>query len=162
ACALPPDANARALGAVADEPGVEAGARGEALRAHVQRLEQVRLADPVRAHREHQPGLERQLQALVGAELAQLQLADDQPASRMGMIRYQNASPSAVISPGRSGLISFRSISSDGTDSSPSRRKSALKPISSGSPVYATGSVSRVSPTSWLCADTVSSPSPKR
>ena len=37
-----------------------------------------------------------------------------------------------------------------------------MKPISSASPVYATGSDSRASPTSWVCAETVSSPSSKR
>ncbi len=78
------------------------------------------------------------------------------------MIRYENVSPGEVMSPGRSGLISFSSTVSDCTASSPSRRKSALKPISSGSPVYGAGSDSRVSPTSWLCAETVSSPSAKR
>ena len=51
------------------------------------------------------------------------------------MIRYLKSSPAAWIRPGRSGLISFRVISSSLTDSSPSRRNSALKPISSGSPV---------------------------
>jgi hypothetical protein len=50
------------------------------------------------------------------------------------MIRYQKSSPSACSKPGRSGLISFSCTSSEATDSMPSRRKSGLNPISSGSP----------------------------
>ena len=50
------------------------------------------------------------------------------------MIRYQKSSASPWIKPGRNGLISLSVISSSETDSIPSRRNSALKPISSGSP----------------------------
>ena len=42
--------------------------------------------------------------------------------------------------------------------STPSRRNAGLKPISSGSPRKSQGSDSRPSPTSWVCAETVSSP----
>jgi hypothetical protein len=47
----------------------------------------------------------------------------------------------------------------DSTASTPSRRNSGLKPISSGSPANGTGTVSRASPTSGVRAETVSSPS---
>ena len=111
------------------------GPRREALRADVQRLEQVRLAGAVRRRPRARARLQRELEPRVRAEVAERELADDQPASRIGMIRYQKSSPSAVIRPGRSGLISFSATSSAATDSMPSRRNSALKPISIGSPV---------------------------
>ena len=78
------------------------------------------------------------------------------------MTRYVKSSPSPWSTAGRSGLISFTRTSSPSIDSSPSRRKSALKPISSGSPVNAAGIDSRDSPTSCVRAITVSSPSAKR
>ena len=37
-----------------------------------------------------------------------------------------------------------------------------MKPITNSSPEYAAGIVSCVSPTSWVCAETVSSPSARR
>jgi hypothetical protein len=53
----------------------------------MERLEQVRLADTVRARHEHEAGIERELEALVRAEVGECDLVDDQPASRIGMIR---------------------------------------------------------------------------
>ena len=50
------------------------------------------------------------------------------------MTRYVKSSPSPWITAGRSGLISLKRTSSPSIDSSPSRRKSALNPISSVSP----------------------------
>ena len=127
--------------AVPDQLRVRARARREALRADVERLEQVRLAGAVRAGDEDEPRLERELQPGIRPEVAERDLGDDQPASLIGMIRYQNESSSAdVIRPGRSGLISFSRTVSPRTESTPSARNSALKPISSGSPVYAAGS----------------------
>jgi len=64
------------------------------------------------------------------------------------MIKYRKSSPSPWSTAGRSGLISFSRSWSPSTDSIPSRRNSALKPISSGSPLNGTGSDSRASPTS--------------
>ncbi len=114
----------------------------EPLGRDVHRLEQVRLPGAVRARDEDEPRLERELEPWVRADVAerdllhdQLWRSHDQPASRIGMIRYQKASPSALIRPGRSGLMSFSWTPSALTDSSPSRRNSALNPISSGSPV---------------------------
>ena len=101
-----------ALLAEADQLGVGARPRREALRADVQRLEQVRLAGAVRADRQHEARLERELQARVRADVRQEDRADDQPASLIGMIRYQKSSPGPWISPGRSGSIRRRRISS--------------------------------------------------
>ena len=122
--------------ALADQLHVGARAGREALRADVQRLEEVRLAGAVRPRDENEPRLERELEPGIRPEVAERDLGDDQPASLIGMIRYQNESSSAdVIRPGRSGLISFRRTVSLRTASTPSARNSALKPISSGSPV---------------------------
>jgi hypothetical protein len=79
-------------GAQPDELLVGARSGGEALRPHVQRLEQVRLAGPVRTGHEHESGLEHELEPLVAAEVAERDVADDQarlsyPASLIGMIR---------------------------------------------------------------------------
>ena len=128
--------DAAGSGALADQLHVRARAGREALRADVQRLEQVRLAGAVRPGDEDEPRLERELEPGVRPEVAERDLGDDQPASLIGMIRYQNESSSAdVMRPGRSGLISFRRTVSLRTASTPSARNSALKPISSGSPV---------------------------
>ena len=80
------------------------------------------------------------------------------------MTRYLKPASSSPdwIRPGRSGLISFRSSSSDSALSRPSRKNSGLKPISSASPAKGTGSDSLASPTSGVCADTSSVPSEKR
>ena len=69
---------------------------------------------------------------------------------RIGITRYRKPAPSSPdwISPGRNGLISFSTSSSDSVLSSPSRKNSGLKPISSVSPLKGTGSDSLASPTS--------------
>ena len=82
--------------AEADQLRVGARARREPLRADVQRLEQVRLAGAVRAHGENEPGLERQLQTRVRPEVREEYRGDDQPARRIGMIRYQKSSSGAL------------------------------------------------------------------
>src|SRR5207237_1442093 len=82
---------------------VRARARREALRPHVHGLEQVRLAGAVRPGHEHETRLQRNLEACVRADVAQRNAFDDQPASLIGMIKYQKSSPSAVIRPGRNG-----------------------------------------------------------
>ena len=130
------------LRATADDLAVLTRPEREPLRREVHRLEQVRLAGAVPARDEDEPWLELELEPRIRAHVAERNLLHDQvgslldaqPASRIGMIRYQNASPSALRSPGRSGLMSFSWTPSDVTDSSPSRRNSALNPISSGSP----------------------------
>ena len=68
----------------------------------------------------------------------------------------------AAVTAGRSGEISFNRKSSALIDSIPSRRNSALKPISIESPENCTGTDSFASPTSCVRANTVSSPSAKR
>lgn len=124
------------IGPVPDELGIGASAWREALGADVQGLEQIGLARTVRAGDENEAGLELELEPGVRPEVAERDVGDDQPARRIGMIRYQNeSSPAAVIRPGRNGLISFRRTVSPVTESIPSARNSALKPISSGSPV---------------------------
>jgi hypothetical protein len=51
----------------------------------MQRLEQIRLAGAVGSDREHEPGLEAELEVRVGAELAERERPDDQPGlSRRG------------------------------------------------------------------------------
>ena len=84
---------------------------------------------------EHEPRLQCQLEPLVGAKVAERSGLDDQPGRRIGMTRYVKSSASSVRIAGRSGLISFIFTSSPSIDSSPSFRNSALKPISSGSPL---------------------------
>jgi hypothetical protein len=51
------------------------------------RLEQVRLADAVRAGHQDEPRRKVELEPGVGAKVAKRDVADDQPASRIGMIR---------------------------------------------------------------------------
>ena len=102
----------------------------------VERLEEVRLPGAVCARHENEPRLELELEPGIRPEVAKRDSGDDQPASLIGMIRYQNESSSVdVIRPGRRGLISFSLTVSLRTESTPSARNSALKPISSGSPV---------------------------
>ena len=67
-----------AVRAEADQLRVGARPRREALRAEVQRLEQVRLAGAVRADDEHEPRLEGEVEPGVRAEVAQRERADDQ------------------------------------------------------------------------------------
>ena len=65
--------------AEADQLRVGARARREALRADVQRLEQVRLAGAVRPDDEHEPRLEVEVEPGVRAEVAERDVRDDQP-----------------------------------------------------------------------------------
>ena len=90
---------------------------------------------PLRPVTRTNPGSKLELQPGIRPEVAKRDLGDDQPASLIGMIRYQNESSEEVISPGRSGLMSFNRTVSPRTASTPSARNSALNPISSGSPV---------------------------
>jgi hypothetical protein len=80
--------HARSGLAEADQLRVLPGARREALCGDVQRLEQVRFADTVRPDDEDDARLERELQRCVRAVVAERDPVDDQPASRIGMIRY--------------------------------------------------------------------------
>ena len=94
--------------AEADELRVGARARREALRADVQRLEQVRLAGAVRPDRRARaPARARARAARRSGSRLSATDGDDQPARRIGMIRYRKSSPSPCSSAGRSGLISF-------------------------------------------------------
>jgi len=54
----------------------------------MQRLEQVRLADAVVADDEHDPAAKGEVECGVGAVVPKRDVCDDQPASRIGMIRY--------------------------------------------------------------------------
>ena len=51
--------------------------------------------------------LELELERGVRTEVAERDVADDQPARRMGMIRYQKLSSGEAMRPGRSGLMSL-------------------------------------------------------
>src|SRR5262249_29474097 len=124
-----------ALRAEAHNRRIGASAWRDPLGGEMDGLEQVRLAHAVRTHDEHESGLQHQLEPLVRAKVAERSGFDDQPGRRIGMTRYVKSSASSVRIAGRSGLISFIFTSSPSTDSSPSRRNSALKPISSGSPL---------------------------
>jgi hypothetical protein len=126
--------DATRFGAEANQLRVASGARREALGPDMKRLEEVRLPGAVRAIEEDDAWLESQLERGIRAEVAERDLADDQPASRMGMIRYQKLSSGAEIKPGRRRLMSLSCTVSAATASRPSRRKSGLKPISSSSP----------------------------
>jgi len=53
----------------------------------VERLEEVGLAGAVRPDDEHEPGLEREVEAGVRAKAPERGPRDDQPASLIGMIR---------------------------------------------------------------------------
>src|SRR4029078_9251717 len=76
--AIAGECDASAVGAEPYELLVGTRPRREALRADVERLEQVRLARPVRARDEHEPRFERELEALVGTEVAERDVPDDQ------------------------------------------------------------------------------------
>ena len=67
--------------AEADELRVGARPRREALRADVQRLEQVRLAGAVRPGHEHEPGRELEVEPRVRAVVPKRDRGDDQPAT---------------------------------------------------------------------------------
>jgi hypothetical protein len=64
--------------AEADELLVGTRARREALRADVERFEQVRLAGAVRPGDEDEPGLQPELEAFVAAEVSERDVPDDQ------------------------------------------------------------------------------------
>src|SRR5205814_7289132 len=68
-----------------DQARVIARSRREPLRADMQRLEQVRLAGPVWADHEHEPGLQLELEPSIRAEISQRDLVDDQPATRASL-----------------------------------------------------------------------------
>jgi len=127
--------DARSLLAEPDQLRIGARARREALGRDVQAFEQVGLAGAVRPDHEHDSRPELQLELGVGAVVPERERPDDQPASRIGMIKYEKSSAAPWRTAGRSGLISFSRSSSPSTDSIPSRRNSGLKPISSASPV---------------------------
>jgi hypothetical protein len=82
------DRNARGGFAEPDQLTVVACARREALRREVERLEQVRLADAVAADDENDPGREVEVERRVRPIPAERYAIDDQPARRIGMIRY--------------------------------------------------------------------------
>jgi hypothetical protein len=65
-----------------------AGAGREPLRREVQRLEQVRLAGAVPADDEDDARDEVEVERRVRPVLAERYAIDDQPARRIGMIRY--------------------------------------------------------------------------
>ena len=94
-------------GAEADHLCVAAGTRREALGADVKSLEQIRLPRAVRAVQEHHSRRQLELERGVRAEVAERDLADDQPARRIGMIRYQKLSSDAAMRPGRRRLMSL-------------------------------------------------------
>jgi hypothetical protein len=71
----------------AHKPWLRARARRKPLRSDMERLEQVRLPDPVRARHEHYTRNEGELELWVGAEVSERDVRDDQPASLIGMIR---------------------------------------------------------------------------
>jgi hypothetical protein len=73
--------------AEADQLSILTRPRREPLRADMQRLEQVRLADAVWPDGENDPVRERQVERRVRPVLAERQMVD-QPARRIGMIRY--------------------------------------------------------------------------
>ena len=106
-CIRPTEGDPPGVGAEADHLGVVARARRESLRTDVESLEQVRLSCSVRAVQKHDSRLEAKLQAGVRAEVPERDLADDQPASRIGMIRYQKLSSGEAIRPGRRRLMSL-------------------------------------------------------
>jgi hypothetical protein len=54
----------------------------------MKRLEEVRLAGPVLADDEDDAWRQREIEGRVGAEVAERDVRDDQPARRIGMIRY--------------------------------------------------------------------------
>jgi hypothetical protein len=84
---LPSKGHARSIGAETDEASLRTRTRREPLTPEVERLEQVRLPDAVRPGDENEPGRKVELELGVGAEVAERDSADDQPASLIGMIR---------------------------------------------------------------------------
>ena len=85
---LPGHQHARSGLPETDQLTVVAGARRETLRGEVERLEQVGLADAVAADDEHDPWCEVEVERRVRPVLTERYAIDDQPARRIGMIRY--------------------------------------------------------------------------
>jgi hypothetical protein len=67
---------------------VVARARREALRREVERLEQIGLANAVAADDENDPGREVEVERRIRPIPTERYAIDDQPARRIGMIRY--------------------------------------------------------------------------
>ena len=111
------------------------------------------LPAPFGADDEHEPRLERRGRAArtTGSSRSETR-ADDQPASRIGMIRYVKSSLSPWSTAGPERADQLERPRRRRRTRCPSRRNSALKPISSGSAANGAGSVSRASPTSCVCA----------
>ena len=61
--------------------------------ADVNRLQKIGLADTVLSDHHHEPGRQVELEAGVRAKVAEGDVVDDQPARRIGMIRYRKSSP---------------------------------------------------------------------
>src|SRR5579884_2408626 len=76
------DADSRAALAETNELRVAARPGRKALRAHVERLEEVRLADSVRTHGEHEAGTKLQREPLVRPERCEMNRLDDQLAGQ--------------------------------------------------------------------------------
>ncbi len=77
----PPEANATRRCVEAYELRIRARPWREALSSDMKRFEEVRLARPVRARDQHDPGLEGELELGIRAEVPERDLADDQPAT---------------------------------------------------------------------------------
>src|SRR4029077_3863636 len=153
-----------ARGALAEAHQLALVARAQPMTgaAEVERLQQIRLPRSIGSMQHCQAFAQARFRAGIGAEVTHLDGDDSHTFKRMGIMRYTKSPLSGdSIRPGRSGLMSFRTSSSDSRLSSPSRRNSGLKPISKGSPWKGTGIVSLASPTSGVRADTASSPSRK-
>jgi len=65
------DGHSRRVGAEANQLGIGTCSRREALRAYVHRFEQVGLTRSIRADDQDEAGLQLELEALVGPEVAQ-------------------------------------------------------------------------------------------
>ena len=63
-------------------------------------FDQVGFPSHIGSYNQHKAALEFQLELLIRAEIPQPELANAQPARRIGMIMYQKLSPSARKSPG--------------------------------------------------------------
>src|SRR3954454_1243232 len=72
---------ARSLSSEADQVRIAARPGREALRADMQRLEQVRLAGAVWTDDEHEPRFQLELEPSVRAEICERDPGDDQPAT---------------------------------------------------------------------------------
>ena len=73
---------------VTDELAVRTSARREALRRNVQAFEQIRFPRAVLTHNQDESGRKFEVECRVRTEATERESADDQPASRIGMMRY--------------------------------------------------------------------------